>query len=52
MAPLTALLLVLLVLMIGALPRWPYSAEWGYAPSHWLGTSFIAVLALWLLERL
>ncbi|HET7009324.1 MAG TPA: DUF3309 family protein [Anaerolineales bacterium] len=33
----TLLLIVLLVLLIGALPAWPYSRGWGYAPSGVLG---------------
>lgn len=48
----TVLLLVLILLLIGALPNWPYSANWGYAPSGILGTLFIVLLALWLLGRL
>ena len=37
------LLIVLLVLLVGALPAWPYSAGWGYYPSGALGTILIVV---------
>jgi hypothetical protein len=45
------LLIVLLVLLIGALPAWPYSAGWGYYPSGALGTILLVVLILALLGR-
>ena len=38
------LLIVLVVLLLGALPAWPYSADWGYYPSGALGTVLIIVL--------
>jgi hypothetical protein len=40
------LLIVLLVVLIGALPSWPYSQGWGYAPSGTLGTVLIVLLIL------
>ena len=40
------ILLIILVLLIGALPAWPYSAGWGYYPSGALGTILIVVLIL------
>ncbi len=44
------ILLVLLVLLIvGSLPAWPYSTGWGYYPSGVLGTVLIIVLILFLL---
>jgi len=47
------LLIVLLVLLIvGALPTYPYSAQWGYAPSGALSTVLVVVLILLLLGRL
>jgi Flp pilus assembly protein TadB len=46
------LLIVLLLLMIGALPSWPYSTAWGYAPSGILGAVLLAVLVLFLMGRL
>ena len=43
------LLLILLILLIGALPAWPYSRGWGYYPSGGLGTILLIVLILVLL---
>lgn len=45
----TILMIVLVLLLIGALPTWPHSASWGYAPSGLLGTLLIVLLILWLL---
>jgi len=42
----TILLVVLILLLIGALPTWPYSTSWGYYPSGGLGTILIIVLIL------
>jgi hypothetical protein len=46
------LLIVLLLLVLGALPTWPYSAEWGYYPSSGLGLVFVIVLILALMGRI
>jgi hypothetical protein len=43
------LLVVLLVLLLGALPAWPYSRQWGYYPSGGIGTVLIIVIILYLL---
>jgi hypothetical protein len=43
------LLIVLLVLLFGGLPRWGYSRNWGYAPSSVLGLVLVAVLLLLLM---
>ena len=43
------LLIVLIVLLFGALPTWPYSREWGYYPSGSLGTVVVILLVLLLL---
>jgi Protein of unknown function (DUF3309) len=48
----TILLIVLIVLLIGALPTWPYSANWGYYPSSGLGLVLIILLILFLTGRL
>ncbi len=40
------LVILLLLLVIGALPTWPYSAQWGYYPSGGLGTILVVVLLL------
>jgi hypothetical protein len=44
----TILLIVLLVLLIGALPAWPYSRGWGYYPSGGIGVVLLIVLLLFL----
>jgi hypothetical protein len=46
------LLIVLLVLVLGALPTWPHSRSWGYAPSGGLGLVLIIVLILVLLRMI
>jgi hypothetical protein len=48
----TILIVVLILILVGALPRWPHSQNWGYAPSGILGTILIIVLILFLLGRL
>lgn len=45
------LLIVLLLLLIGALPTWPHSRNWGYYPSGGLGLVLVIVLVLLLLQR-
>ena len=42
----TILLVVLILLIIGALPRWNHSRSWGYAPSGGLGIALVIVLIL------
>lgn len=46
------LLIVLIVLLLGGLPTWPYSRDWGYGPSGILGFLLVFVLILVLLGRL
>jgi hypothetical protein len=48
----TILLIVLVLLLIGAFPSWPYSSGWGYGPSGLLGVVVVVVLALVLMGRL
>lgn len=48
----TLVLIVLLLLVIGALPSWPYSTSWGYAPSGMLGVVLVVLLVLWLLRMI
>jgi hypothetical protein len=43
------ILILLIILVIGALPSWPYSAGWGYYPSGGLGLLFLIVAVLLLL---
>jgi uncharacterized protein DUF3309 len=47
----TILLIVLILLLIGAVPAWPYSSGWGYYPSGLLGLVFLIVLVLVLTGR-
>ena len=47
----TILLIILILLLVGAFPAWPYSAGWGYYPSGILGLVFIILLILVLLGR-
>ncbi|WP_035467757.1 DUF3309 family protein [Burkholderia sp. WSM2232] len=42
----TILLVVLILLLIGALPTWPHSRSWGYAPTGGLGLVLIVVIVL------
>jgi Protein of unknown function (DUF3309) len=48
----TILLILIILLVIGALPTWPYSSGWGYYPSGGLGLVFVILLVLILLGRL
>ncbi len=48
----TILLIIIILLLIGALPTWPYSSAWGYYPSGGLGTVLVIVLILVLLGRI
>jgi len=46
------LLIILILLLIGALPTWPYSSGWGYYPSGGLGLVLVIILILLLMGRL
>jgi hypothetical protein len=48
----TILIIVLILLLIGALPTWPYSSGWGYYPGGGLGLLLLIVLILVLAGRL
>jgi len=48
----TILLIVLVLLLLGALPTWPYSTGWGYYPSGGLGLVLIVLLVLVVSGRL
>jgi hypothetical protein len=48
----TILLVILILLLLGALPTWPYSRSWGYYPSGGLGLVVIVVIVLLLAGRL
>jgi hypothetical protein len=46
------LLIIVLLLLLGALPTWPYSAGWGYYPSGGLGLVLVILLILLLMRRI
>jgi hypothetical protein len=48
----TILIIILILLLIGALPTWPYSANWSYYPGGGLGLILIIVIILALMGRL
>ncbi len=48
----TLLLIIVIVLLLGGLPTWPYSSSWGYGPSGILGIVLVVVLILLLLGRI
>ena len=48
----TILIIILILLLLGALPSWPYSSGWGYYPSGGLGLILVIVLILVLLGRI
>jgi hypothetical protein len=48
----TILLVILILLLVGALPRWPYSSGWGYGPSGILTLILIIILILLLLGKI
>jgi len=48
----TMLLIVLILMLIGAIPTWPHSKNWGYGPSGGLGLIVIIIIVLLLLGRL
>jgi hypothetical protein len=48
----TILIVILILLLLGALPTWPYSSGWGYFPSGGLGLILLIIIILALLGRL
>ena len=48
----TILLIVLILMLIGAMPTWPHSRSWGYAPSGVLGFVVVIIIVLLLMGRL
>jgi hypothetical protein len=48
----TILLIILILLLVGALPAWPYSTGWGYRPTGLLGVVVIVVIVLLLMGRI
>lgn len=48
----TILIVILVLALVGALPRWPHSRNWGYAPTGGLGLILLILLILLLMGRL
>jgi len=48
----TILLIVLVLLLIGAIPAWPHSRNWGYGPTGGLGVVVVVLLVLLLMGRI
>ena len=48
----TLLLIILILLLLGALPHWPYSRGWGYYPSGGIGLILLIVILLLLMGRI
>ena len=48
----TILLIIVVLLLLGALPTWPYSSGWGYYPAGGLGLILVIILILFLLGRI
>lgn len=48
----TILLIVVILMLVGALPTWPHSANWGYAPSGGLGILAVVFLVLLVTGRI
>jgi hypothetical protein len=48
----TLLIIILILLLVGALPTWPYSGGWGYYPSGGLGLILLIIIILALMGRL
>lgn len=46
----TIVLIVLILLIVVGLPSWPYSRNWGYGPSGFLGVILVVLLVLYLLK--
>lgn len=45
----TLIVILVVLLLIGALPTWPYSRTWGYAPSGLITTLLVVLLLFWVL---
>ena len=48
----TILLIILVLLLLGAIPAWPYSRNWGYAPGGLVSVVLIVVVVLLLMGRI
>lgn len=48
----TILLIIVILMLIGAIPAWPHSRQWGYGPSGGLGLVLLILLILFLLGKI
>jgi hypothetical protein len=48
----TVLIVILILILIGALPTWPYSSGWGYGPGGILGLVLVVIVVLSLMGRI
>ncbi len=48
----TLLIIILILILIGAVPSWPYSRSWGYGPSGIVGVILVIVIILLLMGRI
>ncbi len=48
----TILLIILILFLLGAMPRWPHSRSWGYGPSGLIGVLLLIVIVLMLMGRI
>lgn len=48
----TILIVILVLVLLGALPRWPHSRDWGYAPTGGVGLILLIVVILLVLGRI
>ena len=48
----TILLIILVLMLVGAIPRWPHSRSWGYGPSSGIGMVLLILMILLLMGRL
>ncbi|MET0599423.1 MAG: DUF3309 family protein [Mesorhizobium sp.] len=48
----TILIIILILILLGAIPAWPYSSGWGYGPSGIVGVILIVILVLALMGRI
>ena len=48
----TILLVILILMLLGSVPAWPHSRNWGYGPSGGLGTIFVILLIVVLMGRI
>jgi hypothetical protein len=52
MSLVTLILIVLILMLLGVIPRWPHSKNWGYGPSSGLGLVVVILLVLLLMGRI